>query len=309
MKHPAPPPHGWGRGSIAERRWRIEHAVLIRLGWHPDIICAIIQVYRVSRKNTAMSIPKTSGIYQFLCTVNGKVYVGSAINLYERHYNHMNELSRGVHHNQLLQRAWAKYGSHAFVFSVLELTSPDALIEREQYWLDVTECCNRDKGYNILAKARSGLGMKMPEGNADRLRARFSKTWEGFIDPDGNPVAPITNLRAFCAERGLTPSAMQQLAHGHKWFQSHKGWTHRDSPPRTPYTGSKPGTNAIVWEGFIDPDGDEVGPIENLTAFCREHGLEFANMRALAHGKRQSHRGWSHKNAAPYKTKPHKGRY
>lgn len=256
-----------------------------------------------------MTIPKVSGIYQILCATNGKVYVGSGINLQDRWLNHKSELNRGKHHNIMLQRAWNKYGATSFIFSILEIVSPDKLVEREQYWIDATGCCDRQKGYNILPNARSGLGMKMPADIVEKQRARFSKTWEGFIDPEGNPAPPITNLSAFCRDRRLSQSAMQSLAKGNANFQSHKGWTHQGSPPRRPYRGSPKGTNAIAWEGFIDPQGNPVPPITNLSAFCAEHGLEPANMRSLAYGKRQSHRGWTHKNAAPYKTKPHKGRY
>lgn len=256
-----------------------------------------------------MTIPKMSGVYQILCTTNGKVYVGSGVNLQVRWSNHQSELNRGRHCNQILQRAWNKHGADAFVFSILEIVPPEKLVEREQYWIDVTECCDRGKGYNILPKARSGIGLKMPRAIVEKQRARFSKTWEGFIDPDGNEVGPITNLSAFCREHDLSQSAMQQLGRGDPRYQSHKGWTHKNSPPRSPHKGSKPGINAIIWEGFIDPAGNEVGPIDNLQAFCKQHGLEPANMRSLAYGKRQSHRGWTHKHAAPYKTKPHKGRY
>lgn len=42
---------------------------------------------------------------------------------------------------------------------------------------------------------------------------------------------------------------------------------------------------------FVSPEG-RIVRIKNLKAFCREHGLDPANMRQLNHGKRQSHKGW-----------------
>lgn len=258
-----------------------------------------------------MSVPKVSGIYQILCITNGKVYVGSGVNLQDRWHNHQSELRRGNHHNQMLQRAWNKYGAGAFVFSILEVAPRDKLVEREQYWIDTTGCCDRTKGYNILPKARSGLGMKMPVAAVEGLRERFSKTWKGFIDPEGNLAPPITNLSAFCREHGLSQSAMQSLAKGDPRFQSHKGWMHQNSPPRRPHRGSSKGTNAIIWEGFIDPNGNLIPPIKNLTAFCQEYGLEFANMRQVANGQRSSHKGWTHisakENRKKHKSKHHKG--
>jgi group I intron endonuclease len=254
------------------------------------------------------TIPHSSGVYQIRCVPTGKVYVGSAADLYVRWYNHQNELTRNQHHNQILQRAWKKYGADAFVFEVLEFTSISDLIACEQRWIDATTCCDRAKGYNILPHARSARGMKMPQDVIERVRRANSKTWIGFIDPHGNEVDPITNLRAFCQEHGLSQSAMQHLGKNHPYFKSHKGWTHKDSSPRRPKSEPPRVDNAKVWEGFIDPDGNSVRPITNLPAFCREHGLTAENMRALAAGRRQSHRGWTHVHALPYKTKPHKGR-
>ncbi|HEY1011337.1 MAG TPA: GIY-YIG nuclease family protein [Herpetosiphonaceae bacterium] len=56
--------------------------------------------------------------------------------------------------------------------------------------------------------------------------------------------------------------------------------------------------NIRVWEGFIDPDGNEV-IIENLHKFCRENGLSVSSMEKLTrpNGKARSIKGWSHKNS------------
>lgn len=64
-------------------------------------------------------------------------------------------------------------------------------------------------------------------------------------------------------------------------------------------TAGSPGdANAEVWEGFIDPDGNEI-TITNLFEFCREHNLDWASMHRLASGtsKLKSYKGWTHKNS------------
>jgi hypothetical protein len=62
--------------------------------------------------------------------------------------------------------------------------------------------------------------------------------------------------------------------------------------------GSTTDVNAQVWEGFIDPVGNEV-IITNLFAFCRQHGLDFPSMHRLSKGKSKlkSYKGWTHKNS------------
>ncbi|HYF65142.1 MAG TPA: hypothetical protein VD886_20110 [Herpetosiphonaceae bacterium] len=115
------------------------------------------------------------------------------------------------------------------------------------------------------------------------------KVWEGFIDPEGNPVPPITNLHEFCREHNLTATAMATLARGVKKLKSHKGWTHRNSVRQRDYIKT--------YEGFIDPDGNPVPPITNMAEFCRQHGLDNTHMTAVLNGRILCHRGWTHKSS------------
>lgn len=60
-----------------------------------------------------------------------------------------------------------------------------------------------------------------------------------------------------------------------------------------------PGNKRVkVWEGFVDPDGNEV-TIVNLYDFCRQRGLDFPSMHRLANGKSKlkSYKGWTHRNS------------
>jgi hypothetical protein len=62
-----------------------------------------------------------------------------------------------------------------------------------------------------------------------------------------------------------------------------------------------------TYEGFIDPDDRPVGPITNLAAFCREHGLDKTHMVAVAHGRICSHRGWTYKDGKQKAVKVYTG--
>ena len=228
------------------------------------------------------SIPRTSGIYKIACLPTGKIYIGSAVNLRQRWSDHRKALRGNYHRNVHLQRAWNKYGESAFVFEVAELVMfVEHLIEREQYWMDTTHAC--EDGFNIAPIAGSQLGMKYGPEYGVAARERQARTYEGFIDPDGNEVA-IYNLWDFCKRMGLAHSAMHRLFYGQSRTKSYKGWTHRDHP----WVG-----RAQVWDGFIAPNGMPAGSIYNLAAFCRQHGLEESKMRAVHKGERRHHRGWT----------------
>lgn len=99
-----------------------------------------------------------SGIYKITNKENGKFYVGSAQNLRRRKNSHLNCLKRGVHDNEHLQRSYDKYGIDSFDFSIIELCEIDALLEREQYYLDqyfgLNECYNMSRYASHPMKGR-----------------------------------------------------------------------------------------------------------------------------------------------------------
>lgn len=94
-----------------------------------------------------------SGIYEIVNLVNGKRYVGSAVDLAQRWREHRWGLKGRRHGNRHLQASWEKYGEAAFSFVVIELCEPAALIEREQAAIDRLQ-----PEYNICPTAGSTLG-------------------------------------------------------------------------------------------------------------------------------------------------------
>jgi group I intron endonuclease len=118
----------------------------------------------------ADAILASSGIYQIRNTANGKVYIGSAVNLRTRLQYHRSYLARGKHVNQKLQRAWIKYGGDAFELTAIEyVNDPARLLEREQHWIDSTRAV--DKGYNIRRVAQSNFGLKASEATKAKMSA------------------------------------------------------------------------------------------------------------------------------------------
>jgi group I intron endonuclease len=216
-----------------------------------------------------------SGIYEIRCIPTGKIYIGSSVNLPARWSRHRLTLRQGTHKNKYLQLAWSKYGHEAFEFSVLEFVSEADLLSSEQKWIDKTGCVNRKIGFNIYDKAGSPGDI-------------LAQVWEGFIAPDGVEVR-IVNLEEFCRTHGLNQSSMHKLAKGKSKLKSCKGWRHKNSIRQREYVKT--------YDGFIDPDGQEVDSITNLAAFCREHNLDNTHMVAVANGRICSHRGWTHINS------------
>ena len=117
-------------------------------------------------------IPTTSGIYLIFNELNGKAYVGSALNLRARRSIHRTHLKRNAHHSRHLQAAWIKYGPDNFTFRIIEFVEvKEELVSREQHYLDLFGTCKGDIGYNISPTAGSPLGIK----RTDETRRKISE--------------------------------------------------------------------------------------------------------------------------------------
>lgn len=114
-----------------------------------------------------------SGVYAIRNILDGKLYIGSAVSLSYRRYEHFRKLSRNGHSNPHLQAAWNKYwGECSFQFLIIEYCEPirEKLLEREQFWIDATQCFT--KGYNRNPIAGSKLGS--PVSVETRLKMSLS---------------------------------------------------------------------------------------------------------------------------------------
>lgn len=106
-----------------------------------------------------------SGIYKITNLVNGKYYIGSAVNTKGRFATHISQLNSGKHGNKYLQKAWDKYGKENFKFEVIEeIYDKNILLEREQFYLD-TFCPQ----YNICKTAGNTLGRKFSEETKKKI--------------------------------------------------------------------------------------------------------------------------------------------
>lgn len=89
------------------------------------------------------------GVYKIENRENGKVYIGSSVEIERRFYKHKLMLDSDKHQNIHLQRAWNKYGKDKFDFLVLLNCEKDDLLLYEQRAINEFESYKSKKGYNI----------------------------------------------------------------------------------------------------------------------------------------------------------------
>lgn len=105
---------------------------------------------------------KPAGVFQVKNTVNGKVLLGSSLNLEGPLNAHKFMLQIGNHRNGGLQKDWNEYGADRFVFEILEVVKvkddpnfnlEDELTLLEQIWLEKLQPFG-ERGYNTDTRIR-----------------------------------------------------------------------------------------------------------------------------------------------------------
>lgn len=108
-----------------------------------------------------------SGIYLIINLINGKRYIGSSADIYNRIHEHIHNLKNNKSHNKHLQNAWNKYGEDKFIYSVIEYCEPNIRFDREQYYID----CLKPE-YNFSLKVLANLGRVI----SNDTKAKISNT-------------------------------------------------------------------------------------------------------------------------------------
>ncbi len=105
------------------------------------------------------------GVYQIRNTINGKIYIGGALNVQGIINSNRFQLKMGSHKSKTLQEDWNRFGEVAFIFEVLDEIKlkegdnkkpKEELDEQLKLWLDNLEPYG-DKGYNDKIKSREEL--------------------------------------------------------------------------------------------------------------------------------------------------------
>ena len=220
------------------------------------------------------SIPRTSGIYKITCTVNGKIYVGSAINLYKRLQGHQWELRNNRHTNIYLQRAWNKYGESAFTFEVIELVMPWSRFDRENYWLKTLKPFDKNIGFNTC-KTAGEIPSQKGRLVSDETRAKMSRAAQNR----GMQPEAIEAMRRANAGKKHTPEHIEKVAAVHRGKKI--------KPEQLEKMTEATSRNYIA----TSPNGIEIR-VRNLSKFCRDNGLNNKALSNVAYGFCSHHKGW-----------------
>jgi hypothetical protein len=132
-------------------------------------------------------VPPIQGIYKITNIVNGKIYIGSSIDIKNRWWSHKDDLEHGTHCNTHLQNAWKVYGEDSFKFEILDemnVSTREAIFKKEQEYLDLYY----DGGNNCynIAKIANGIDTSLAKIEILQLdlNGNLIKEWDSGADAE-----------------------------------------------------------------------------------------------------------------------------
>jgi predicted GIY-YIG superfamily endonuclease len=192
-------------------------------------------------------INKISGIYIIKNTLNNKVYIGSSVDINNRWNCHKRELCKNKHHNKYLQFAWNKNGKDVFEFKLLEIVLvKEDLIKREQYWMDIYDSYNSEKGYNINPTAGSQLGRKFTE--EQRKKSIESSPFKKAIiqlDEKGNIIDKFPSINRASKKNNISRTAIMHALKTKTFFNGYT-WVFKEEDFVPKVTSNTPNRNTTL---------------------------------------------------------------
>lgn len=246
---------------------------------------------------------KVCGVYRIRNVANGRCYVGSALDVGARPYNHRWHLDRGTHRNRKLLNAWRKRGNSSFVYEVLEtVADPERLIEKEQHWMDALEAYTA--GYNLNPKAASDLGRvfgaevreRVAEG-ARRAMAdpavkerHAAATKEAMRDPDVKRRTSAAARKRWAGPEYRAKMAAMRSDPAYKKRVVETSKVGRVAAAALMDVEERSRPRAAVGKASsrsyaaTSPAGDSF-TIHNLKGFCRENGIPYGSAIGVVTGR------------------------
>ncbi len=233
-----------------------------------------------------------NGIYRITNLPTGRFYIGSAVNVERRWKRHIYDFKAQRHHNSKLQRAWNKYGEHAFAFELLEeVSDASMLLEREQHYMDTLK-----PFYNINPKAGSNLGHKMPDSMKQKMATLRKAEWESMTPEQRKEK--VERILNGARPKTHTEETRQKMSEAHKRKPMTAKQLANLERRNTPEAIAKRALGLSKTYIVTFPDGTEI-TVTNLKQFCRENDLLQANMSLVATGKRKHHKGYKAREVDP----------
>jgi group I intron endonuclease len=258
------------------------------------------------------------GIYKIINKIDGKYYIGRTNHFHRRWRQHCNELNRGNHHNQHLQKAWNKYGQNNFEFVITDnIIDQKSQIFAEQQHINrfiedrkngVDNCYNFSESSNgpMLFGNKNGMYGKK---HSDDTKKKISKINKGRVFSDETKRLWSEQRKG---RKSWWTGKKMSAEHCEKLSKLRIGKKH-SAKTKEKISLSQKGEKNHNWGKKISKEqhikmlskiidgtiykwrNESLSLTENLTRLemQKKYQLISSNVCDLVAGKRKSHKGWT----------------
>lgn len=160
------------------------------------------------KENKRMDKLEVSGVYKILCLVNGKFYIGSSKNIYERWYTHRAPSAWDKRPNRPLYQDMRKYGVENFQIQILAPVEPEHLTQVEQEFIDMLKPAynnNRANGWDVEKHKKAKKKWHQSEKGREAQKKASKKYDSQLCSYNGETLTLKALLRRF--QRARIPHA------------------------------------------------------------------------------------------------------
>lgn len=246
---------------------------------------------------------KISGVYCITNKINGKIYIGSSLDINHRFSSHRSTLYRNKSPCPKLQAAYNECGLETFNFEIIEICKPEKtdILLREQHYINLFKPeynAQKSAQQNSIGTKRSReTKQKMSEAKSGEKHWLYGKTHNDstleklktlgrssaigmvsftVISPSGVYYNAV-GITPFTREHQLEIKQFRKLLKGE--VKQYKGWV---MPIPNTYTT---GQLSKLKKFKVYSPTNELIIGEGIQKFCRDNGLDKSNFSKLLHGK------------------------
>ena len=214
-----------------------------------------------------------AGIYKITNNIDGKFYIGSTKDVYERWPEHKTAARGGYHSSAHFQYAWNKYGEEAFGYEPIEFCEPGIRLEREQHYLDELKPWDHKIGYNISKIA----GAPPPPPNKPIER----------IDPRTGEIKEYRTRDEAVAD-GFNEGSISSCCRGN--METHASYWWRFADGSTPEFVSAERICPV--DQLSLEDGSVIASFESITAAAKSGAFSIDGISSCCLRKTKKHGGF-----------------